>query len=503
MNDTQQASKTTSGAGSVSRLAKAGALWVILAAALAIPLSYYRSWILVQIDQSGAVLGDYAVILLFGQFVGTFVLFGGSSVLTHFLPKIRSDREKSAFILTYGLISLAAVAGFVCWMNLWPRGLSMLIRQPIDLLTLRIFSCLAPIVLLSQLAVFSLAGLIRFRVSSALNQIQVFSVCLFATAACLYFPKFLQEHSIVMLGSLVAISNVLAVAIGLRYIAKEAFPTRLQVFLPEGFCKYASFVHMNTLFTFAFQYIDQIFILVTFGKQELGAYFVLWQGARLVAFVPQSIGQVMLASFSQMVGAGDENELRQMYLKLSRLILIQGTPIALALILFSFPIASIFGAWVGERHLYLALLAAVMHIGTLGALNSMAVMAKERTGAFFINSLVLISLQLVVTFALVERLGILAVICGKFAGVVSGQIGLYYIVRWKLGSISLQPPREYWISLIVISAATTFSLYWNSPTVAWTIGTYITFLVLFLWSIRFRCAELLDFIRQSKLGSSR
>ncbi len=486
------------GTNAIKRLAKRGALWVTLTSAAAVPLAYYRNWILARIGDSGVVVGNYAILLLFIQIVVTFALFGGSSVVTNFLPKIKRDEDKSAFLVTYVLISVVAVTVFVVLMNLFPGMASFLIRKQIDPGTLQALSFLAPIIVLAQMAVFSLAGLMEFRFSSVLNQLQLFFICILATSAFFMFPELIQDRSAFIFTLAVAAANLTVLVIGSTKVIKSVSMFSIRLFLPLGFWRFAGFVHLNTISTFAYLSIDQLFILTTLGTKELGAYFVLSQCAQLITFIPQRVGQVMLASFSYLVANEEKVELGKAYVKLCRVILNISTPLALMMVLFSHPVARIFGDWYAERHFYLLFLAAAVHIGALGSVNGMLIMAKERTGLFLANSLTLISMQLAVTYVLLDVYGVYAVIAGKAVGIVIGQIGLFSIVRLALDDIRLSPPREYWIAMIIVLIAAALSFLGEPLTPILAVIFFILLLLIFLFLIRFKVQEVLTLFTKGR-----
>jgi len=489
-----ETSKNTCGASpdlaKVKHLAKRGAIWVTLTSAAAIPLAYYRNWILGSIGDAGEVVGNFAIILLFLQIVSTFVLFGGSSVVTNFLPKIKNNKEKFSFLFTYSLISIAAVTLFIVLINFFPGIISFLIQKPVGARTLRILSCLAPAIVLAQLITFSLAGLMQFRLAAMLGQLQLFFVCILATSSFLFFPQFLQDHATLIFALTIGAASLGVIILGTPKVINSipAFTRRLH--LPTGFWRFSCFVHLNTVCTFAYTSADQLFILAILGTKELGAYFILLQCAQLINFISVRIGQVMLASFSHLVGSGDHEILRRAYIRLARIILIISTPLALIMILFSHPIARLFGAWYAERHLYLILLAATIQIGALGSLNSMLIMAKDRAGLFLVNNITLIILQLVVTILFLGKFGIYAVIAGKATGVIAGQTGLFLIARYKLNQLHLSPPKEYWVALATVSSATTISIVWLPLPSAWSALVLTSLVCGFLFVIRFRMQEI-------------
>ena len=483
---------------SMKHRAKHGAMWVALTSAAAVPMAYYRNWIFGRIGETGEVVGQYAIILLFIQIVMTFVLFGGSTVVTNYLPKIKRQEDKSAFLLAYALLSVAAVIVFVALMNLFPSMVSFLIRKPVSLPILRVLSLLAPTIVFSQMVVFSLAGLLEFKLSSLLSQIQIVLMCTLGTALFFFHSEDVASHATILFATAIGLAHFVVIVIGIRRVLASLPGFTSRLYLPAGFWRFSFFIHLNTISTFAYGSIDQLFVLSALGTKELGAYFILLQCAQLITFVPKRISQVMLASFSHLVGSGNHAELLSAYTKLCRMILIFSTPLTLLMILFSHPIARLFGEWYAERHFYLLFLAGAIHIGSLGNVNSMLIMAKESTGIFLANSIILISLQLAATLLLLDHLGVFAVIAGKAIGIVSGQVGLFSIVRWKLDQIRQPPPFEYWIALLVTTIATAISVYLNPLTLIWAAFAFLILSASFLLLIRFRWQEILTlFNRQS------
>ena len=496
-------SPAESQAAGLRQSATRGALWVTLTSATALPLGYYRSWVLGRLGDDGSVVGSYAIILLFIQVVITFVLFGGSSVVTNFMPKIGRAAERSAFIIFYGALSAVLLLLFVAAINLFPSLVSAAIRQPIDTTTLRVLTLLAPGVVISQIIIFCLAGMMDFKISSILSQLQLFAICLVGTAGWLFFPEFTATHPLALLGATAGGAAALAILLGAWRLRAVFTRPDAWIHVPPNFWKFSTSVHANSVSVFAYQSIDQIIILSAVGTAELGAYFVLLQCAQLITFIPQRIGQVMLASFSRLVAENETQKLCHAYRRLCRAILILSTPIALFLISFSRPIASIFGDWSAERHLYLLSLAAAIYVGTLGSVNSMLIMAKERTGLFLGNSIVLITLQLAVSLALVERWGAYAVIVGKACGIVSGQIGLFSIVRWGLDDIAIGPPREAWYGFATVGACVLIASLRTPLSLSEGLLLFACATALFLAVIRFRPAEIMHILGISKKNAVR
>ncbi|MCK5614303.1 hypothetical protein KAR91_71215, partial [Candidatus Pacearchaeota archaeon] len=127
--------------------------------------------------------------------------------------------------------------------------------------------------------------------------------------------------------------------------------------------------------------------------------------------------------------------------------------------------------------------------------NSMIILAKERTGYFMLNSITQVGLQLILTALLIPSLGVYGVIIGKCVGSISAQIGLFSIVRWKLARVNLSPPKEYWISQVLVISTGCAAWYMNGRYPIWAIALMIGLFGVFLLVVRFHPHEIINMIR--------
>ena len=70
------------------------------------------------------------------------------------------------------------------------------------------------------------------------------------------------------------------------------------------------------------------------------------------------------------------------------------------------------------------------------------------------------------------KYGIYSILIGKFLGIIIGQTGFFSIIRWKLRQIKLLPPKEYWISLLPVIAASLFSLIYHHSSIILIISVF-------------------------------
>jgi O-antigen/teichoic acid export membrane protein len=475
-----------------------GALWVTAISAASIPLTYFRSWILGQTDGDGVAVGALALILLFINMVSAFVLFGGITVVANYLPKLDSGDDKKSFLATYGLISCVPVLIAILLVAACPELLPLLLKGRIDQSATFCFLLLIPVVVAGSIANYAQAGLMDFRSSALISQLPTLVTSAVATVGFFFFPMQMAGASLPILACCCIFAYLLMFILASLRVFRQLGVSRPRLFLPTGFWKYASFVHLNTITPFIYGSMDQLFVLSSVGVEELGAYFVMLQMANFCSFVPGRISQVMLASFSRLNVCADHQVLTQAYQRLCRLTVASTTLLVLLMVFLSPWLAGFFGPFFGVRYRYLIILATLAAVGSVGTINSMLIMAKERTGQFLVNNIMVVAVQFLVTFLLIREYGVFAVIAGRAAASCCGQAGNFSIIRWGLSGVCIAPPIEYWLSLLVVLPSALVALFIDRLSVINAILLLIVSTLVFLVLIRFRISEIFVFInRQS------
>jgi O-antigen/teichoic acid export membrane protein len=464
-------------------------MWVTLTAALALPVSYFRNLLLGQFDDTGDVAGTFAAILIVFEIVRTFVLFGGTSVVTHFTPKIEHPPAKARFLFTYTVITLAAAAVLSALVLIWPQALDLVTSGPSTGEERLALMILALTFLAHQLCVFALAGLMNFRLSSVILQFRLYTMICVLGAGYFFFPDTVRDHTLLIFAFAIGASNILGVVIAIRRIIVEIGWPRGS-YLPDRFWRFATQVHANTICTFAFANVDQIYVLALIGRGELGGYFLILQISLLISFVPQHIAQVLLASFSSLVSGGEQDRLLAVYLRLCRLTILLATTLSLGMIFLSRFAVGIFGDWLVEDHRYLILLSAAGSIGCVGSINSMLILAKEKAGIYLVNNVTVIVVQLLVMVLLIPEYGIYGAIGGRIAATIVGQIGLFWIIRTQIPGMRLGIPFEYWVSQVLVLGSAIALLRFEFDSTLTSLAAGLTVGMIFLLAIRFKPSEL-------------
>ncbi len=489
MSDERRAGGGDTSSSTAIQSLRQGAIWVGVTSALALPLSYVRNLLLGGLDETGELAGTFATLIVLFAVVRTFMLFGGTTAVTHFVASMKDSTRKGEFLLVYCAISLVFALTILLPLVLWPSLLDRFVEGEMTDTERMAVLGLSVVFLLNQLAIYGLAGLMEFRLLAIVSQFQLFCVLTLLCVSGLVAPDWLREHALVALAVTMAGAHLLGFTLALYRIWKcVGLPKAAH--LPQGFWRYATQVHANTLTAFAYNNIDQLYILSQIGVGELGGYFLLLQISELIKFVPQRIGQVMLASFSRLIADDEHDRLVSVYQRLCRLTILLSTAITIGMIYLSKTVSGLFGDWLGESHQYLILLAATANIGCIGSPNQMLILAKKQAGPFLVNNVALTLAQILTMLLLIPDYGVYGAIWGRLVGVVIGQTGMFWILRSKISDMRLPIPSDFFISQLVVlgSAAAVWSVEWTHP--LWGLAAGLGVGLLYLLVVRLRPSEL-------------
>jgi O-antigen/teichoic acid export membrane protein len=419
-----------------------GAIWVTIISVLGIPFTMYLNWILGIYDLSGLILGKYAIIIIIINTVTTFTLLGGSSVLTNFMPKIDKPEDRGRFVFTYMLICIFMLL-VVLLILLESRVANFIFGDEITKKEIKIMLTLAPFLLISQLVIFANQGRMMFKRASLLNQLQVFLLSLVVTVLFFFNKKILLDNSIFVFSLVLIITYIIIIIMGTyKQIIVLGFYWTKRI---NNFVFYSFF---NTINTYLFSNFDKLIVVNYIGIKDLGVYFVLVQIAMLIKFLSIKISQVLLSSFSNYVHSNNISELKNVYSKISELIIFSSTFFSIGLIILSIYIQVIFGElYTQNSSILLIILIFGVNFSSIGSVNSMLVLAKEMNKSFFISNTVLIIFQLSVTLIFIKDYGIWAAVLGKVIGYIIGQLGLFYILN-KLKLVRIH--KDYYLSQLIV-----------------------------------------------------
>ena len=434
-----------------------GAIWITLLSLIAIPCSLYLNWILGFFDANGETLGRYVLLIIFFNTITTFVLCGGSNVITNFLPKIEKSSDQGKFMFTYLLLCVIllvitdVIFYFCSDFSEFIFGNNLDENDKVTLLIL------SPLIVLSQIIIFEVQGKMHFSKAAIFNNLQVILMSLFATLLFFIGKEYVIENNLKVFSGVLAIIYVIIILFGIRrktFVVGIYYNKRILEFLTYSFG--------NTINSYLFMNFDKILVAKYIGLKELGIYYVLIQISTLLKFLSVKIGQVLLSSFSNFVHHKDLDLLKKTYTQVCQLLILISTSLSIFLICVSIFLSDIFGVrYDVSSSIMLMILVLAGNFANIGSINSMLILAKEKNKYFFLSNVLLIISQIIFTLLFIEKYEIWAVVFGRVIGIITGQIGLFIILN-KMDIIKVS--KDYYKSQIVIIISTSLgALYFYSP----------------------------------------
>lgn len=428
---------------------KSGLIWTSLVSIVSLPLVYYRNWILGQVDIEGNnLLGVFAGVMLFINTIITFGLYGGESVLSHYLPKIK-DGERINFVRSYQLISLGLYVIFITFFLSLPSLQGYFLKDIITSRVLFALCILGLIIVYSQVGVQSLRGFFKFEKAAIYSQFQIVFVSFFATLLFLLINVQIKHslgNVLMVFITILCASNLLMGILSWRNIGNQV--ESFKFYLPKSFWKYSSSIHLNTVLTYFYQSIDQFIVISHYSLNELGAYFFIVQLTELIRYIPSKLSQVFLASFSSMVAENAEG-LKALHRQICVKLNLYSSILSIIMICLGYYILKLTNEDYLNYYNLLLVLTVGVNLRSVGSVNSMLMLSKGIAVPFVINNFVMIAFQLISSIILIEHIGIMGVAIGKFIAIVSSQVGTYLIFKYKIKKL-LPYNKDYFIGQAVV-----------------------------------------------------
>jgi O-antigen/teichoic acid export membrane protein len=439
-------------AEAITSRARSGAFWSLVIAGIFAPVPYVRNWLFSAIDPTGAVAGSYFMVLLLLQAVQSLFFPGGRNVLPAFFPKLTNDQERSRFVTgsLYAVLVGAGVGMLV--IAVWPGVVELVLQEDIDS-DARIAVCvILPIILLASFATSLLMAHGVFTLSSFLLRSQLIVMTTMAGVVYLTGSQVLQDAPAVWFGGAIAAAASINFAVAAVVLSRRITWTA-RGFFPPGSVRFAAMAHLDTVMVFAYGAIDRLFIAAYFGFEKLGTYFLLLTIAQLIPRIAQELGHLILATFSKLRGAREEDRLARGYHEVARLTASACAALSLPIILFSKPIASVFGPACAADHRWLIFLAVAINVDSLHTINGMTLMAYGRMHRVLLSKFVQNVVQLTLTGILISRFEVVGVIVALGIGHAARSLSLIWSVRGLKTDGRLLPPRVYYISQVLVLVA--------------------------------------------------
>jgi len=452
--------------GEIKARSVRGAKWLFVMNVLGVPVAYA---LVILLGRAGPeVLGAYGLAQIFVGVIVTFVVFGGQTVLSNFMPKVSDPAQRGRLFTSYSIMLVVLMIIALAVFRIRPQWFTFLLRRELDLRYYGFFAFFAVVVIANELLIGALSGLMHIKTVAITRVFHRFILLPFIAVAFFFFKGTLREHALEIVLGLLLFAYLAVIAVCIVQLRRdERFHLALGWHIPPGFMAFCWTTHMATLFTFITMYVDRMFALDLGDLAGLGRYQAVISVRQFIIYVPVILSPALVPTFSSLLAGGARDAIRKTFALVQKISVGVITVVSLLMVAFSRELLGVFGEGYSEYYHLLAFfsLAAVATSPFLG--NTSVLASMERNRFRLLVSMGQVVIQLAGTILLIDRFGVFAIAGARMVAAVVGQIiVIYYVTRvLKMG---FRLPREYAAGLVVSAAAVAARLVLLPPGWLWS-----------------------------------
>lgn len=405
-----------------------GAKWLILTNLFGMPAAYAIVFFLGRTGPEA--LGAYGLAQIFIGVVTTFALFGGTSTLRNYLPKVIGPDKRGHFLYSYGVMSVALMLAVLALFYFAPALLEFLLQREFNPANYGWFALLTVIVVVSECLIGATAGMMHISLA-ALARMMTRVVLLPLVAVLFFFGRdTLHTYTLetILIGYLVSygVGAVLCVA----GIARDPrFKLRARWHVPAGFEAFAVTSSAAAVFSFFYANFDRMCVLGLTDLAGLGMYQAVLSLMMLVEYVPTVLQTAVVPLFSRLQGTNQIPALKRAYNFINRNTVLLIASLSLVMIGFSREILEILGEGYGTYHYLLALYSFVSIVRAPAWPGLAILISLEKNSFRLLQSIAQLSAQALLTMLFINSYGVLAIAGAKMlAGGIATFVGILYVV---------------------------------------------------------------------------
>ena len=415
-----------------------GAKWLLVMNALGIPSALLIALMLGRVGP--AALGIYALAQIFIGVITTFVVYGGSPVLSVFLPTLSCAKDRGRFLFSYALILLAMMALTLSLFWLFPRALEFLLHRDFDMHNYGWFLLLAIVVVMTEMIVNTASGLMLIKPVAIARQMMRMILLPIVGVLYLFKREILIDYGMAcILGGFLGGYILSAVICMVSVTGDDRFQIRPGWLLPNGFWGLSLSMMASTILTFLYNNFDRIAVLSINDVEGLGMYQAVISLSMLIGLVPTILGATLVPMFSSLMATGNNDAVKKAYDLLQRTGSFLMTWSALFLISYSGELLSLFGPSYSTYDYLLSLFCVQAVITSLRFGNTPILIAYQKNSFRVKVSIFQILTQIVLTLLFVQFYGVMAIALSKIIGVISANILNVFYVTKKISKNFLIP----------------------------------------------------------------
>ncbi len=398
----------------ISAKGLSGAKWVVIANTAGTGCTYLATVLLGRINPE--TLGYFALVQMLISTILTFVLFGGETVLSNYLPKIDSDTMKNAFVSSYGALIMSFMLLFSLVLYFYPQLLFFLLRKEVDPGFLKNFIVISLAVLVFSILMGAGIGEMKFRSSAVANFIVRFVPFLGIGFIFCVRPVWFEGNEYGTILKLFMLAYLLATGFLAFSLYRHKLRVRQKLYFPKGFWAFTLSSHLATIFTFVYNQFDRFCILSLDGFRDLGYYQAVITLLSLTDYLPILLLSITLPIFSKM--SGDANAYKQTFSVTYFTGMTLMTGMVIVMIGFSDNILGIYGEGY-TKYAWILIMFCLVNVFRGHALATLSVLlASEMNMWRTVTSIIQITIQIAGTVLFLRSYGILAIVISKVVAVI-------------------------------------------------------------------------------------
>jgi len=407
-----------------------GAKWTVIIFGLTTIFAFIINLFLAKI--SPEVVGYYSLVTIFISTITTFVFVGGSTVLSTFVPKIKSRVKKASFISSYFIMLFLLVMFSMGICMLFPSIFELILKQKISNDLFILLLILIPFMFLLRYSQWVLNSIFEIKLSSIVEKLRV--VLLFLSLPTIYMinSNFFINNFIEVLIVLTIVSYIYGIKLSFNDISKSIKVKKIKLFyFPKGFWKFLLTAQSLSILSYFFNNFDKLMVVQYFGIKELGIYSIII----LIWMVGKNIPQIISMTFIPILANSikyRKKEVKKIYEEIEYFTSFFTFFIAMVLIIFGYEILSIFGVEYAKYSylFYYLMIASVFAIVSYA--NTPLLTALEVNKVRIINSVVQIVIQVFLTYLLIDEFQLEGIVMALSISVIIAQFYPFYYIRFQL-----------------------------------------------------------------------
>lgn len=424
-----------------------GAKWLLVMNGMGMPAAFLIALMLGRIGPGA--LGVYALAQIVIGVITTFVVYGGATEFSVFLPKLSCAEDRGRFLFSYALILLCMMTLTLGFFWLFPNAFEFLLQREFDMHNYGWFVLLAFGVVISETLVNTASGLMLVKTAAIARQ--MIRLVLLPLVVVLFFfkSKILIDHGLACILGGFLTGYILAAVICMTGIARDQrFQMQPEWLLPRGFWGLSLSTMAATIFTFLYNNFDRMAVLTINDVEGLGKYQAVISLSMLIGVVPKMLGTTLVPMFSSLLATGKKDAVRKAYDVLHKMGTILMTGLALFLISYSSELLSLFGDAYSSYNYLLSMFCVTAVITSPSFVNTPILITYEKNLFRFCVSAVLIFTQVLGTLIFTHSYGVLAIAGAKVVGLILAQSANIKRVTYGMKE-GFHLPNTYKVGVIV------------------------------------------------------